>query len=106
MRDAGMEVIFAGYWLTPAAVAKIAIEEDADIIGLSCYSREYWLIPQLLDDLRKNGSNIPVIVGGVIPPEDARTLVGGGVAAVFPPGSYMSSIVEGVKEIALKPRHG
>jgi len=106
LRDAGMEVIYTGLWQKTTAVVKAALEEDVDVIGVSSLSYEHLLVPKLLDELREKGSNIPVIVGGVIPPDEARALKDAGVAEVFPPGSSVDSIVKYVKEIVTKEKPG
>ena len=104
LRDAGMEVIYTGLWQKTGAVVKAALEEDVDVIGVSSLSYEHLLVPKLIDELREKASNIPVIVGGVIPPDEIRALKDAGVAEVFPPGSSVDSIVKCVKEIVTKEK--
>ena len=99
LRDAGMEVIYTGPWQKTEGVAKMAIEEDVDIIGISSLSYDHVLIPRVIEELKKAGSDIPVIAGGVIPPDEAQALKDAGVAEVFLPGSSILSIVNCVKEI-------
>ena len=98
LRDAGMEVIYTGLWQKTAAVVKAALEEDVDIIGVSSLSYEHLLVPKLIEELQGKGSNVPVIVGGVVPPDEVRFLKDAGVAEVFPPGSSIASIVNYVKK--------
>ncbi len=86
-RDAGFEVIYQGIRLTPAQVAAAAIEEDADLIGLSILSGAH--LRAVADVLGQLGdADIPVIVGGIIPPEDEAELLASGVARVFTPKDY------------------
>jgi methylmalonyl-CoA mutase, C-terminal domain len=95
LRDAGMEVIYAGLRQTPEAVVESAIEEDVDLIGLSILSGAHMvLLPKILKLLkqRKAGS-IPVFAGGIIPDEDARRLRRAGVKAIFGPGATLEEIV-------------
>jgi (2R)-ethylmalonyl-CoA mutase len=84
-RDAGFEVIYAGIRLTPAQIVAAALAEDAHCVGLSILSGGHAeLVPDVLRRLRQAGAgDIPVVVGGIIPPADAQTLRTQGVAAVF-----------------------
>jgi (2R)-ethylmalonyl-CoA mutase len=85
-RDAGMEVVYQGIRLTPAQIARAAADEDVQVIGLSILSGAHnLLVPEVLDRLREEGVTAPVVVGGVIPDEDAAKLREAGVAAVFTP---------------------
>ena len=104
LRDAGMEVVYTGLWQKTAAVARAAMEEDVDVIGISSLSYEHLLVPKLLDELKGKGSNIPVIVGGVIPPDEAQVIKDAGVAEVFPPGSSIDSIVKYVRKIVAEQK--
>lgn len=89
-RDAGFEVIYQGIRLTPEQIARAAIDEDVDVVGLSILSGSHRsLVPAVLEGLRAGGAgDIPVIVGGIIPGEDAAWLTDQGVAAVFTPKDY------------------
>jgi (2R)-ethylmalonyl-CoA mutase len=91
-RDVGFEVIYQGIRLTPEQIARAAAEEDVDVIGLSVLSGAHnVLVPQVLDRLREHGvdpDRVPVIVGGVIPDEDAAKLRELGVARVYTPRDY------------------
>ncbi len=102
LRDAGMEVIYAGLRQTPAEIVRAAIEEDVDLVGLSILSGAHMeLIPRVLKGLRaEHASRIPVFAGGIIPDEDARRLKRLGVRAVFGPGTSLETIVESVRSIA------
>ncbi len=80
-RDAGFEVIYQGIRLTPAQIVAAARDEDVDIVGLSILSGSHLeLVPDVLDRLRAAGSTAAVVVGGIIPPDDAEVLLGKGVA--------------------------
>ncbi len=103
-RDVGMEVIYEGIRLTPAQIASSALEEDVDVVGLSILSGSHReLVPQVVDLLRESGSQVPVVVGGIIPPDDARALTEAGVASVYTPKDFdlnriMGEIAELVAE--------
>jgi (2R)-ethylmalonyl-CoA mutase len=85
-REAGMEVIYTGLQQTPEAIAASALQEDVDLIGVSSLSGAHIFIAEtVLSELAKAGSDIPVIVGGIIPEQDAEALKALGVAAVFTP---------------------
>ena len=101
LREAGMEVIYLGLKNTPEVIAKIAIQEDVDAIGVSILSGAHLvLMPILINELKANNSHdIPVVVGGVIPPLDIPKLVGMGVKGVFPAGSLVDDIVEYIKKL-------
>ncbi len=88
-RDAGFEVVYQGIRLTPAEIVAAARDEDVDIVGLSILSGSHLeLVPDVLDRLRAAGSTAAVVVGGIIPPEDAEILLGKGVASVYTPKDY------------------
>jgi (2R)-ethylmalonyl-CoA mutase len=83
-RDAGFEVIYQGIRLTPNEIVAAAVEEGVDLVGLSVLSGTHMrAVPDVLDGLRAAGVDIPVVVGGIIPPEDAEGLRQAGVARVF-----------------------
>jgi (2R)-ethylmalonyl-CoA mutase len=84
-RDAGFEVIYQGTRLTPAQIVATAVAEDVHCVGLSVLSGSHMeLVPPILDGLREEGlAGVPVVLGGIIPPADAASLRGMGVAAVF-----------------------
>jgi (2R)-ethylmalonyl-CoA mutase len=86
-RDAGFEVVYQGIRLTPAQIVAAAVAEDVHCVGLSVLSGAHLeLVPAVLDGLRAHGlDDVPVVVGGIVPPADARTLREQGVAAVFTP---------------------
>jgi (2R)-ethylmalonyl-CoA mutase len=88
-RDAGFEVIYQGIRLTPEQIVAAALDEDVDIVGLSILSGSHLeLVPDVLDRLREAGSTAAVVVGGIIPPDDAELLIGKGVASVYTPKDY------------------
>jgi len=108
LRDAGMEVIYGGRFNTPAGIVKTSMEEDVDVIGISCHSWEYLhYMPVLLGLLKEKGLDIPVVVGGsVITPGDATVLSNQGVSGVFGPSSIPEEIVERLKRIARRKNKG
>jgi ethylmalonyl-CoA mutase len=96
-RDAGFEVIYAGIRLTPAQIAAAAAAEDVHCVGLSVLSGGHAaLVPDVLRRLREAGAgDIPVVVGGIIPPPDAALLRAQGVAAVFTPADFGITAIVG-----------
>jgi ethylmalonyl-CoA mutase len=95
-RDAGFEVIYEGIRLTPAQIVRAAVDEDVHVVGLSILSGSHeQLIPQIVDGLRAEGMDIPVVVGGIIPPADAEALRAAGVTAVYTPKDYLVSDIIG-----------
>jgi methylmalonyl-CoA mutase C-terminal domain/subunit len=99
LRDAGMEVIYTGLRQTPEMVVNAALQEDVQVIGLSILSGAHnAIVPRVLELLReKNMTDVKVIVGGIIPDEDAGELKRQGVAAVFQPGASLDDIVEFIR---------
>jgi (2R)-ethylmalonyl-CoA mutase len=88
-RDAGMDVVYDGIRLTPAQIAKSALDEGVHVIGLSILSGSHRsLIPAVIQTLRENGVDVPVIVGGIIPDADVAPLKEAGVAAVYTPKDF------------------
>ncbi|HEU4998381.1 MAG TPA: protein meaA [Lapillicoccus sp.] len=89
-RDAGFEVVYQGIRLTPAEIVAAAVAEDVHLVGLSILSGSHLsLVPEVLDGLRAAGvSDVPVVVGGIIPEADAAVLLELGVAAVFTPKDF------------------
>jgi methylmalonyl-CoA mutase, C-terminal domain len=100
LRDAGVEVIYLGRNQFPEQIIPTAIQEDVDLVGISSHSDAHMvLIPRLIKGLRERGSEIPVILGGFIQPEDIPHLKGEiGVAEVFGIGTYLNDIVNYVKK--------
>jgi (2R)-ethylmalonyl-CoA mutase len=88
-RDVGMEVIYQGIRLTPEQIAASARDEDVDVVGLSILSGSHReLVPETIRLLRDYGLEVPVVVGGIIPPADAQALLDAGVARVYTPKDF------------------
>lgn len=102
LRDAGMEVIYTGLHQTPDAIVEAALQEDVDVIGLSILSGAHnTLVPKVIALLREQGmEDVRVLVGGIIPDEDADELRQMGVAAVFGPGTETEEIVRFTRSCA------
>lgn len=102
LRDAGMEVIYAGLRQTPEAIVQAAIEEDVDLVGVSILSGAHMaLIPRIVQLLKKEkAGDVPVFAGGIIPDEDARRLKKLGVRAIFGPGASLEEIVTTARTLA------
>jgi methylmalonyl-CoA mutase cobalamin-binding domain/chain len=100
LRDAGMQVIYAGLWQTPEAVVRTVGDEDADWVGLSILSGAHLtLVPRVLQLLRDAGlDHVGVLVGGIIPEGDIPRLLQMGVARVFGPGTALPDIVAYLQE--------
>ncbi|MDP8969522.1 MAG: protein meaA [Actinomycetota bacterium] len=95
-RDAGFEVVYEGIRLTPAQIARAAADEDVDVVGLSILSGSHAsLVPEVLEGLRKESVDVPVIVGGIIPAGDIPALSAAGVAAVYTPKDFEVSRIVG-----------
>jgi (2R)-ethylmalonyl-CoA mutase len=107
-RDAGFEVIYQGIRLSPQQIAVAARDEDVDVVGISILSGSHLeLVPEVLDRLRGAGVDAPVVVGGIIPPEDAEVLRGKGVAAVFTPKDFqLARIVDELLTLVERHRDG
>jgi len=100
LRDAGMEVIYLGRFNLPEAVVSAAIQDDVDVIGLSCHSWEYlYYLDELTTRLMQLEEPIPVVIGGsVITDADKRSLTG--VAAAFGPTATPGEIIETIRNLA------
>jgi (2R)-ethylmalonyl-CoA mutase len=100
-RDAGMDVVYEGIRLTPAQIAASALQEGVHVIGLSILSGSHReLIPAVIDALHEAGVSAPVVVGGIIPEQDAAPLRQAGVAAVYTPKDFdITRIVRDIVEI-------
>jgi len=96
LRDAGMEVIYTGLRQTAEMIVAVAIQEDVDCIGLSVLSGSHLeYAEEVLDELRRrHASDIPVVIGGIIPRHDVPLLEQMGVRGVFGPGSSVAAIAE------------
>ena len=99
LRDAGMEVIYTGLRQTPEQIVTAALQEDADVIGLSILSGAHNSIcPRLMELLRERGlGDVLVVLGGIIPDADLPALKALGVAAVFRPGTPMQEIIDFIR---------
>jgi len=102
LRDAGMEVIYTGLRQTPEMIVEAAVQEDVAVIGLSILSGAHnVIVPRVLELLRQqHAEDILLVVGGIIPEVDVAALKQAGVAAIFPPGTPMDSIVNFIREHA------
>lgn len=101
LRDSGMEVIYTGLFQTPETVAAAAVDEDVDVVGLSMLSGAHMtLAPLVVEALRSRGSDVPVVVGGIVPDQDVPELLAAGVAGVLGPGASAESVVAVVRSAA------
>lgn len=96
LRDAGYEVIYTGLHQTPEMIARAALDEDVDAVGISIMSGAHMtLMPRIVKLLRDQGQNdVVVFGGGIIPDADIEQLVEAGIERVFTPGASISEIVE------------
>ncbi|MBI4730150.1 MAG: cobalamin B12-binding domain-containing protein [Acidobacteria bacterium] len=102
LRGAGMEVVLGGP-ATPAQAAATAAQEDVGLIGYHIMSgAPVILVERLLAALDRSGPVVPVVVGGIVPPEDLARLESLGVAAVFLPGAPLRSIIEGLCDLVVR----
>lgn len=103
LRDAGMEVIYTPPWQEIPTLVKLAIEEDADVIGISSLATDHLIVPKLMQALHDAGlQDVQVIVGGIVPAKDEAVLLESGVARVFHPGAALEDIVTEVRSLANK----
>jgi methylmalonyl-CoA mutase C-terminal domain/subunit len=107
LRDAGFEVIYTGLFQTPEKVAAAAIDEDVDVVGLSMLSGAHMtLAPKVVEKMRERGVDVPVVVGGIIPVQDADKLKALGVAGVLNPGATSDQVVELMCSVIAASRAG
>ena len=101
LRDAGFEVIYTGLRQTAETIAAAAEEEDVDAVGLSVLSGAHnSLVPKVLASLKARGlGELPVVVGGIIPADDAARLKSAGVAAVFGPGTKTAEAIASFRSL-------
>ncbi|MDH4112827.1 MAG: cobalamin-dependent protein [Actinomycetota bacterium] len=105
LRDAGAEVIYLGLRRSVPEIAQAAIEDDVDVVGISVLSGAHLpLAADLLQALDREGVVVPVVIGGTIPETDIGSLTELGVAAVFPVGTGLHEVVDGVLELAARER--
>jgi len=103
LRDAGMEVIYTGLRSTPEMIVATALQESVDVIGLSVLSGAHESIAKkILELLAARNAHVPVLMGGVIPPEDRERLKQLGVDAIYGQEATLEEIVAGVKQLAEK----
>lgn len=103
LRDAGMEVVYTGPWQTVPNVVQIALQEDVDLIGVSSLASDHLILPKLMGALREAGlSHVAVVVGGIVPDEEAELLTSAGVAHIFHPGAAREEIVQRVGVLAAR----
>jgi methylmalonyl-CoA mutase C-terminal domain/subunit len=94
LRDAGFEVLYTGLRQSPEMVAAAAEQEDVDAVGISILSGGHLaLVPDVVRALRSRGLDVPVIVGGIVPPQDVDTLLDAGVAEILGPGASADAVV-------------
>jgi methylmalonyl-CoA mutase, C-terminal domain len=105
LRDAGMDVIYTPPWQSIESLVTTALQEDADVIGISSLATDHLIVPQLMEALRKRDlSHVRVVVGGIVPDEEIETLLASGVSRVFGPGSTREEIVKSVAALAEESR--
>lgn len=99
LRDSGMEVIYLGLRLTPEQIAEAAIEEDVDVVGLSCLSGAHMaLFPKIAELLKeKSSEDVLIIGGGIIPQKDIPRLKEAGIAQIFRPGTSLDEIINFIR---------
>ena len=100
LRDAGMEVIYTGIRQTPEKIVAAAVQEDVDVLGLSCLSGAHAvLFPRVAEELRKKGKDdVLLFAGGIIPNEDIPALKQAGFAEIFLPGTDTRAVVKFIHE--------
>jgi methylmalonyl-CoA mutase C-terminal domain/subunit len=93
LRDAGFEVLYTGLRQSPEMVAAAAEQEDVDAVGISILSGGHLaLVPDVVRALRARGLDVPVVVGGIVPPQDVDTLLDAGVAEILGPGASADAV--------------
>lgn len=106
LRDAGMEVIYAGLRQTPAMIAAAAAQEDVDVVGLSMHNGAHLtLAPAVVGALRDAGLDTAVVVGGIVPDIDVALLHAAGVAEVLGPGASNDDVIGAVRRAASVAGH-
>ena len=101
LRDAGMEVIYTGLHQTPEMIVAAAVQEDADVVGLSILSGAHMtLFPRVVQLLKEQGRGEDILVtgGGIIPKEDMERLQGMGVGKLFGPGTPTTDLIDYIRE--------
>ena len=102
LRDAGMEVVYVGRYNTPETFLRVVIDEDAEVIGISCHSWEYLhFVPELMDRIASRALDGAVVLGGsVITPGDVQAMRKAGVAAVFGPDASADQMIGEIRTIS------
>ena len=96
-----MEVVYGGLRHSPASVASMVVQEDIDVVGISMHNGAHLtLAPAVIEALRQEGLSTPVIIGGIVPPDDVETLTQLGVATVLGPGASNDEVVTAVRRAA------
>ena len=105
LRDEGFEVVYTGLRQTPEMVATAALQEDVDVVGLSILSGAHMtLVPRICGLLKQRGlDDVLVVVGGIIPDDDAAALREAGVAGIFGPGTTIAGVADFLRSNA-RPR--
>ena len=105
-KDVGMEVVYQGIRLTPEEIAASAVQEDVDVVGLSILSGSHReLVPRVVELLRSEGAEIPVVVGGIIPAADAAAMREAGVDGVYTPKDFEINRIMGEIAELVADRH-
>ncbi len=101
LRDAGMEVIYTGLRQTPEMVAEAALQEDVGVVGLSILSGAHLaLVPRVVEELQKRGmGDVPLFIGGIVPPDDIPLLKQMGVRGIFGPGTNTQIVVDFIRQV-------
>jgi methylmalonyl-CoA mutase C-terminal domain/subunit len=101
LRDAGYEVVYTGLHQTPEMIVNAAIQEDVDLLGLSIMSgAHHALVPAIAELLKqRDASDIPMVLGGIIPDQDHAAMLASGVKAIFTPGMPMEQILAEVARV-------
>ena len=104
LRDAGMEVIYTGLRQTPQMIAEAALQEDVDVVGLSILSGAHMtLVPRIREAMNESElSDVPIIMGGIIPDDDKEALAELGVVGVFGPGTSTEQIRDFINDFIAK----
>jgi methylmalonyl-CoA mutase C-terminal domain/subunit len=103
LREAGMEIVYLGPWAEIAEVVSAAVQEDADVVGVSSLAYDHLLVPELVEALRAAGFDGSVVVGGTIQEADIALLEDAGVARVFHPGEPLDAIVDYIRGCSRRP---
>ncbi|MFC1981148.1 cobalamin B12-binding domain-containing protein [Chloroflexota bacterium] len=108
LRDIGMEVIYTGLRQTPEMIAEAALQEDVDVVGLSCLSGAHkYLFSKTVEFLKEKGlEHILLIGGGIIPPEDISFLKKHGIDEIFTPGTSVKQIADYIRSEVKNPENG